>query len=111
MKKINTKNLKEIGVSHNSEIKKRVIIKSHEYNNLQMFSRVIFQPKQSSSPHTHDDMIEVFYVLSGKGIFHSKNKEIIVEKDDCISIPQGEEHWQHNPFSKPLELLYFGIKE
>lgn len=111
MKKINSERLKEIGVSHNSEIKKRVIIKSHEYNNLQIFSKVIFQPKQSSSPHTHDDMIEVFFVLSGKGIFHSKDKEIVVEKDDCISIPAAEKHWQSNLFSKPWELLYFGIRE
>ena len=82
------------------------MIKSHEYNNLQMFSRVIFQPKQSSQFHTHDDMIEVFYVLSGKGIFHTKDKEIIVEKDDCIHTARRRT-WQHNPFSKPWELLYF----
>ena len=111
MNKLNSKTLKEIGVSHNPEIKKRIIIKSHEYNNLQMFSRVIFQPKHSSLPHIHDNMIEVFYVLSGKGIFHSKEKEITAEKDDCISIPAVEEHWKNNPFSKPWELLYFEIKE
>ena len=111
MKKLNSTTLKEVGVSHNSEIKKRIMIKSGEYSNIQMFSRAIFYPKQSSLPHTHQDMTEVFFILSGRGIFHSKDKEILVKKDDYISIPSGEEHWQSNPFNEPLELLYFGIRE
>ena len=111
MKKINSTTLKEVGASHNSEIKKRIMIKSDEYNNIQMFSRAIFYSKQSSLPHTHQDMTEIFFILSGRGIFHSKDKEILVKKDDYISIPSGEEHWQSNPFTEPLELLYFGIKE
>jgi len=111
VKKINSKTLIETGVSHNSEIKKKVMISVGEYSNIQMFSRATFQPNQLSRPHIHKDMTEVFFILSGKGIFHSEKEEILVEKDDYISIPSGEKHWQSNPFKEPLELLYFGIKE
>ena len=55
-------------------------------------------------------MIEVFFILSAKGVFHNKTENIEVEKDDYISILAGETHWQSNPFEEPLELLYFEIK-
>ena len=110
MKKINSKTLTEVGVTHNPKIKKQVMIASGEFDNILTFGRAIFQPNQSSSPHTHKDVNEIFFILSGKGLFHTENNTITVEKDDYISIPAGEKHWQSNPYKEPLELLYFIIE-
>ena len=110
MKKIKSTSIEEVGVTHNPDIKKRLMIKAGEFSTIMSFGRAVFAPNQSTSAHLHSDMIEVFFILSGKGMFHTKTKKIKVEKDDYISIPAGETHWQSNPFKEPLELLYFGIK-
>ena len=110
MKKIKSTSIEEVGVTHNSDIKKRMMITAGEFENIMSFGRAVFAPSQSTSAHVHPDMTEVFFILSGKGEFHTKTEKIEVEKDDCISIPAGEIHWQSNPFEKPLELLYFGVK-
>ena len=110
MKKIKSTSIEEVGVTHNSDIKKRIMITAGEFGNIMSFGRAVFVPSQSTSAHVHPDMTEVFFILSGRGVFHTKTENIEVEKDDYISIPAGQIHWQSNPFEQPLELLYFGVK-
>lgn len=109
MKKINLENIKKVGVSYNRDIKKRMMINPGEIKNLTSFGEAKFKPGQSTSPHIHDNMDEVFFILSGKGVFHTQKTSIEVKKGDCVSIPAKESHWQSNPFDEPLELLYFGV--
>lgn len=110
MKKIKSTSIEEVGVSHNPDIKKRMMITAGEFGNIMSFGRAVFAPHQSTSAHAHPDMTEVFFILSGKGVFHTNEGSIEVSKDDYISIPAGETHWQSNPYQESLELLYFGIK-
>ena len=110
MKKIKSTSIEKVGVAHNPDIKKQIMITAGEFGNIMSFGRAVFGPQQSTSAHVHPDMTEVFFILSGKGFFHTNKESIEVVKDDYISILAGEIHWQSNPFEEPLELLYFGIK-
>ena len=107
-KRLNNIEMKE--VYNHPEIKKQMMISSGEFPNIMSFGKAVFKPKQKTDPHLHESMDEIFFIISGKGLFHTNKESINVEKDDCISIPSGETHWQENPFEEDLELLYFGIK-
>ena len=109
MKITNIKNLPELGVTHNPEIKKKVLIGSNVIPQLMMFGEAVFTPGQSVDKHVHKSMYEVFYITSGKAMFHIKGKEFEVGVGDCITIEQGEEHFQYNPFKEDVRWLYFGI--
>ncbi|WP_158975142.1 cupin domain-containing protein [Cellulophaga sp. L1A9] len=109
MKISKTTALPELGVSHNTEIKKKVFIAKGEIPQLMMYGSAVFTPGQSVELHKHDTMFEVFYIQSGKAEFTVNSKKFIVEKGDCITIEPGEIHAQHNPFDENVEWLYFGV--
>jgi len=109
MKIANIKNLPEVGVSHNPDIKKKVLIGNQEIPNLMMFGEAVFKPGQSVEKHSHDTMYEVFYISSGKAIFNVGGNELEVGVGDCITIEPKEEHFQNNPFNEDVRWLYFGI--
>jgi mannose-6-phosphate isomerase-like protein (cupin superfamily) len=109
MKKISLEKVKEQEVSHNPEILKKVMIHKAEFNNIMNFGHTRFTPNQCTSPHYHEDMNEVFFVIKGKGIFYTYESSIEVEQGDCITIPAKEVHWQSNPYKTDLEMVYFGV--
>jgi quercetin dioxygenase-like cupin family protein len=101
--------IEETGVSHNPEIKKKVILDKNYIPKLMTFGQATFQPGQSVDSHTHTTMFEVFYIQSGKATFIVNGQSIDLKSGDCISIEPGEVHTQKNPFSEPVTWLYFGI--
>lgn len=109
MKIFSTHQIKESGVSHNPDIKKKVFLENGLIPKLTTFAQATFTPGQSVDTHKHDTMHEVFYVQSGKAEFVIAGKKFLVQPGDCITIDPGEEHSQSNPFSEPVTWLYFGI--
>ncbi|PQJ73425.1 cupin domain-containing protein [Polaribacter butkevichii] len=109
MKLTHTNSLPEIGVSHNTDIKKKVFIEKGVVPQLMMFGSATFKPGQAVETHKHDTMYEVFYIQSGKAEFIVNNKKMILISGDCITIEQGELHSMSNPFSKNVTWVYFGI--
>jgi quercetin dioxygenase-like cupin family protein len=98
-----------VGVSHNEDIKKQVIIDKGVIPQLMTFGKATFKPGQEVEMHKHDTMYEVFYVLSGKALFIVNNEEIELTPEMCLTIEQGELHSQKNPFTEDVTWLYFGI--
>ncbi|RKR14698.1 Cupin domain-containing protein [Maribacter vaceletii] len=109
MKLVKTKELPEVGVSHNAEIKKKVYIERGEIPQLMMFGSAVFKPGQKVELHKHDTMFEVFQIVNGKAQFIVNNKTIILSEGDCITIEPGELHAQSNPFKVDVHWNYFGI--
>ena len=109
MKLIHLSSLEEVGVSHNPEIKKRVILHKGYIPKLMAFSQATFLPGQSVETHKHKTMFEVFFIQEGKAIFTVSEKEIILSEGDCITLEPNELHSQKNPFSEPVTWLYFCI--
>jgi hypothetical protein len=58
-------NLPEGQVSHNPEIKKKVMLGPGDVPHVTNFSQARFAPGQVASAHAHRDMYEVFFVESG----------------------------------------------
>lgn len=109
MKLTKTFEIPFVGVSHNEDIKKQVIIDKGAIPQLMTYGKANFKPGQEVETHQHDTMYEVFYVLSGKALFIVNNEEIELSKDVCLIIEPGEPHSQKNPFTEDVTWLYFGI--
>ncbi|GAA6623215.1 hypothetical protein NUACC26_090400 [Scytonema sp. NUACC26] len=66
--------LPEEPVSHNPEIKKKVMLRLGDLPHLTNFSQSRFAPGQTSPAHAHYDMCEVFFVESGSGFIRVSDK-------------------------------------
>ncbi len=110
MKIVSLSELPEEGVSHNPEIKKKVMLKSGEVPNLTNFSQARFQSGQSAGIHVHKDMYEIFFIEGGEGIIRVGDKEYQVKKGFCVMVEPGEVHDIINRASSELMVTYFGLK-
>jgi len=97
-------------VSHNEEIEKQLIL-SHPTDHLQSFSTAVFKPGQVAPKHSHRDMFETFFVLSGSGVFTINGVAQTVELYDTITLKPGDTHEVENPIDNRVDLrvLYFGV--
>jgi len=59
------------------------------------------------SPHSHCDVEECIFVLSGKGTTYADSGEYPLQEGDTIVLPAGEKHVTRNTGNKPLRLLCF----
>lgn len=65
----------------------------------------IVDPDSSSNPHSHSNLEEVFYVLSGQGEIKVGNEVMNIEPGTCIYIPINTMHQLINKGSKKLKVL------
>ncbi|HEY0079183.1 MAG TPA: cupin domain-containing protein [Pyrinomonadaceae bacterium] len=111
MKIISLADLTEEGVSHNPEIRKKVLLRRGEVAHLTNLSQARLAPGQSVSPHTHADLYEIFNVLSGTGTTVIDGVEHRIETGSCIVVEPGEAHTITNEGSTDLLLLYFAVED
>ena len=97
------------GVSHNPEIRKRVMVRNGSVPALTNFSQSVFAPGQTTTAHTHADMHEVYLIESGRCALTIDGEELELGAGDCIVVEPGEEHSMGNPGDDDLRLTYFGI--
>lgn len=62
------------------------------------------EPGGEIIPHTHEVM-EVFYILEGKGELLMGNYKEICSEGTCIVAPAGEKHGLKNILNQPIMLL------
>ncbi len=72
-------------------------------------AHVIMQPQAISLSHKHQKMREIYYILSGKGVFYKDNARFEVEKWSQVVLPPGDIHKLENIWEKTLEHLVFAI--
>jgi quercetin dioxygenase-like cupin family protein len=111
MKITNLNQLPSQTVSHNPEIKKKVMLTSGDLPHLTNFSQAVFAPGQIASNHCHQDMSEVFFVQSGEGIICINGQNFTLNQGACIAVEVGEYHEITNTGNVDLVLTYFGIKQ
>lgn len=110
MKLTNLSQLPPQQVSHNPEIKKKVMLAFGDLPHLTNFSQAVFAPQKIASKHCHQDMNEVFFVQSGTGIIRVNEREFNLTPGSCIAVEAGEYHEIINTGKTDLILTYFGIK-
>ncbi|MBE9168943.1 cupin domain-containing protein [Pleurocapsales cyanobacterium LEGE 06147] len=110
MKLTNLNELPEQTVSHNPEIKKKVMLSLGDLPHLTNFSQAVFAPGQVATAHKHEDMCEVFFVEAGEGIICIENREFPLRQGTCIAVEVGESHKISNTGKTNLILTYFGLR-
>jgi len=101
--------LTAFGLSHDADIMKRVLLHESELPGSVRLSHAVFKPGQKAAVHSHDDLHEVFYVISGNGLFCVDGCEQTVSAGSCICIDPNEEHEVINNGLEDMNLLYFGL--
>ncbi len=99
----------KVGVSHNSEIKKKVLITSGQIPHLTQLARTTFKPGQIADSHVHQDLYEIFNVESGQGQIMIDKQKYILSPGVCVTVEPGEEHEVTNIGESNLVLTIFGI--
>lgn len=110
MKIVSLKKIAEEPVTHNPDIKKKVMIRKGEVPKLTNFSRSVFAPGQVAPLHRHENMYEVFFVEGGTAGFLVNGSRYVVSKGECVTIAAGDEHEVSNAGEHDLVLIYFGIE-
>ncbi len=63
-------------------------------------------PTGSTTGHTHDDMEETYYVISGKGVMVVGQDRFEIEQGDALYVPPGEYHTTYQSGNMPLVVLW-----
>jgi mannose-6-phosphate isomerase-like protein (cupin superfamily) len=111
MKITSLASLPEGQVSHNPEIKKKVMLGPGDLPHVTNFSQARFAPGQVASAHAHRDMYEVFFVESGTGLMRVDGVEHRLEPGICVAVDPGEIHEIVNAGLVDLVLTYFGVQD
>jgi len=73
--------------------------------NLKMGYTIIY-PTGKTTGHAHDDLEEVYYILSGKGKMVVGEDAFPIEAGDAFYVPFGEYHATYNTGIQPLAMLW-----
>jgi mannose-6-phosphate isomerase-like protein (cupin superfamily) len=96
-------------VSHNPAIKKQQMLGNNELNHLVQFSQAVFPAGEIAGAHSHPDMTEVFFILSGTGQMRIDDQTVELEPGMCITVEAGEVHEIENTGETELVINYFGL--
>ena len=92
------------------KIEKKVILQKGDVPNLMFFNWAKLKPGESLELHSHENMYEVFYGLTGKLECVINEKKIInLKKGNCLTLEPGEMHKLNNPYKKETTFLCYGI--
>ena len=109
MKRIQLNELTDQGVSHNTAIRKKVMLQPGDIPHLTNFSQATFAPGQVATAHAHADMYEVFFVSAGTGTMAVNGIAQTLSPGVCILVEPGDIHEVVNTGKAPLVLTYFGV--
>ncbi len=70
-----------------------------------LFAKLSVKPASSIGEHRHENEFEIFYILSGRGLFNDNGRSIPVQAGDICFTAPGETHSIENTSQQDLELL------
>ena len=109
MKHTTLNTLPNEAVSHNPEIRKKVMLRPGDLPPLTNFSQARFAPGLVAPGHAHKDMYEVFFVEAGNGTITIDGTPHALLPGTCITVEPGEVHEVANTGDAELVLTYFGL--
>lgn len=109
MKLVHVDHIETERVSHDPGIIRRVLLGEDELPGSVRLSHALLVPGQQVTPHRHEDLFEIFYLLSGEGVLTVEDADYPIGAGSCFAIEPGEEHALVNIGSSDMALLYFGL--
>ena len=73
--------------------------------NLKMGYTIVY-PTGKTTGHSHDDMEEVYFIVSGRGKMVVGNDEFPIQTGDAFYVPFGEFHTVYSTGIEPLKVLW-----
>lgn len=67
-------------------------------------------PTGTTTGHSHDDMEEIYYVMSGEGMMVVGDDEYPIKQGDALYVPPGEFHTTRQTGILPLTVLWMTCK-
>jgi mannose-6-phosphate isomerase-like protein (cupin superfamily) len=110
MKIVSLRDLPEEPVSHNPEVKKKVLLKEGDLPGLMKFAQARFAAGQAAGAHAHAGMFEVFLVEEGEGLVRVDGTERPLHPGTCVVVAPGERHDLVNTGPAALVITYFGVQ-
>ncbi|AFS78122.1 putative cupin 2 [Gottschalkia acidurici 9a] len=102
MEKINIESILEFASDKST---RKAIFKENQLE----IGLLLYAPNQTTPDHTHSDIDEVFYVISGEGTITINNEKILLKEKDIIFSPKGETHGFYNTSSSNWVVLQVKI--
>lgn len=78
-------------VSHNPEIKKKVLVEGG-FSCVKHLSHVVLRPGDTAIEHSHPDASEVFYCIRGQVEFVVSGSPVTLKGGSCLVVEPGEVH-------------------
>ncbi|CAN8061985.1 unnamed protein product [Agarophyton chilense] len=92
-------------VSHNPEIKKRVLARYFQMPHVTQVAKAYIDPGQTASENWHDDMVEMFLFVAGKGVLNLDGTNYTVSDGSVALVFPPTKHTIFNTATEPLELF------
>jgi mannose-6-phosphate isomerase-like protein (cupin superfamily) len=115
MEIIKNKNIEFVPASHENPLDpgclKKVLLKRDDVDpgRIQMINWSLLIKNKSFEKHYHEDMLEIFIILSNQATIIVGNKKEIMTKGDSVIINPKEVHQMINETNQDTEYLAIGI--
>lgn len=115
MKIIRSNEIEQVPASHEDAhdpgaLKKVLLsVADHIEGKVQMVNWATIAPGRSFRSHYHEDMWEIFIILSGPAVITVNETHVTLGKGDAFIIEPKETHSMSNPGDNPLEYIVFGV--
>lgn len=76
-----------------------------------LFSHARLRPGEEVAYHTHEDEFEIYYILTGSGIYNDNGTEVAVESGAITHTPTGCGHSLKNTGSEMLEFIALIVQD
>lgn len=93
-----------ISTRHGSEIRPLIDRTTSEITQCSLAEEIL-PPGKAVTPHHHNQLEEIYYILSGRGVMTVGDEQREVAAGDAIFIPRNHRHTLENTGAEPIRLL------
>jgi mannose-6-phosphate isomerase-like protein (cupin superfamily) len=93
-----------INTRHGSEIRPLIDRTTSEITQCSLAEEVL-PPGRAVTPHHHNQIEEIYYILSGHGRMTVGDEKREVGAGDAVYVPRGHRHSLENTGAEPIRLL------
>lgn len=88
------------------ELHSNILLKADEFfNKGRLFNHCTLHPGEAIGVHPHNNEFEVYYILSGKGLYNDNGTEKVITTGDLTICYSGEKHGLKNDSDEDLTFI------